>query len=123
MLHLRPLSPEDHLSLVEVEGSLHERTGTRWRALLLGLVSQKENGLVVDLRGCETIDDHCLKALLATGAALKAAGGAGVALVLFPGSALSEALGRRSSRYGIPSYASASDALLALGAPASSASA
>jgi len=82
--------------------------------LLLGLLAQKANGLVVDLRGCESIDDHCLNALLATGAALKAGGGAGVAVVLLPGSAMNQTLGR-SCGDEMPSYTSTRAALLALG--------
>jgi anti-anti-sigma regulatory factor len=87
----------------------------RWRALLRGLIAGRAKGVVVDLRGCRAIDDHCLGALLATGATMKVGGGSGVALVTTPGSVFSEEL-RQYADGEMPSYGSAQAALLALGA-------
>jgi anti-anti-sigma factor len=86
---LHPVEAADHLRVVEVEGDLSGAAGQRWTTLLRGAVEQRAEGIAVDLRGCDAIDGHCLEALLAAAATLKARGGSGVVLVMRPGSPLS----------------------------------
>ena len=59
-----------------------------------GVVEQRTEGMVVDLRGCRGIDADCLEALLAAAATMKGRGGADAALVMLPGSELAKRLGR-----------------------------
>jgi anti-anti-sigma regulatory factor len=78
------------VSLVEVEGTLRDRGAKRWSGLLRGSIAQGARGLAIDLRGCPLIDSVCWAALLAAAATLRLGGGAGVNLVVLPGSDLAQ---------------------------------
>lgn len=91
-LRLTAVDRFEHVMSIEVEGELREATGQRWAALLRGALGQRAEGIAVDLRGCRGIDAHSVKQLLEAGRTLKTRGGAGVVLVLMPGSALAQRL-------------------------------
>jgi anti-anti-sigma factor len=91
-LRLVPVDRFEHVMFIEVEGELREPSDKRWSALLRAAVDQRAEGIAVDLRGCRGIDAHSLQHLLAAASTLKARGGSGVALVLYPGSALAQRL-------------------------------
>jgi anti-anti-sigma factor len=93
-LQLYPVDGFEHLRFINVEGELQEANGERWFGLLRGAVEQRAEGIAVDLRGCRSLDDHCLDKLVAAAATLKARGGTGVAVVTLPGSALARRLRR-----------------------------
>ena len=114
VLHLAPpLTHDQGLRLVEVEGDLGWIDVQRWRGLLRGIIEDGATALTVDLRGCRLIDTHCLSLLEAAAETLVGRGG-GVNLVVFPGSGLARRL-RQLAGTALPTYASASAALLALG--------
>jgi anti-anti-sigma regulatory factor len=114
VLHLAPpVANHESLRLVDVEGELGWSDVHRWRGLLRGVIQDGATGLAVDLRGCRVIDSHCLSMLEAAAETLGARGG-GVTLVVFPGSGLSRRL-RMFAASALPTYDTASAALLALG--------
>jgi anti-anti-sigma factor len=94
VLHLQPVDGFEHLRFIVVEGELEEANGERWFGLLRGAVEQRAEGIAVDLRGCRSLDDHCLDRLVAAAATVKARGGTGVAVVAMPGSELAGRLRR-----------------------------
>ncbi len=99
---------------VEVEGELQGPSTQRWTGLLRGIVQQRAEGMAVDLRGCRDIDADCLDALLAASATMKARGGSGAVLVMWPGSELAGRLGRLTGDE-LLTYVSVDAALNALG--------
>lgn len=87
-LHVFPVDGSSDVRFLEVEGDLDESANARWIAALRRVAEDGADALAVDLRGCRTLDRHCLAALLAVAATLRSRGGAGVALVMHPGSSL-----------------------------------
>jgi anti-anti-sigma factor len=104
----------DHVMFIEVEGELREPANRRWSALLRRGLDQHAEGIAVDLRGCRRVDPHPLQLLLAAASTVKARGGSGVALVLYPGSALEQRL-RLLAGDELPIYDSTRAALAMLG--------
>jgi anti-anti-sigma factor len=90
-LRMYPVQGAEHLRFIAVEGELWG-SNSRWAALLRGIVEQRFEGIVVDLRGCQRIDAPCVEALLAAAATIKARGGSGIALVTLSGSKLDRRL-------------------------------
>ena len=112
-LLVRRIDQRDALRWVEVEGELTEGAVDRWSALLHGVMEDGATGAGVDLRGCRAIDLVCLAPLLSAGAAMRAAGGSGVVLVVLPFSAFARRL-RLLNAGELPLHASAAAALSAL---------
>ena len=117
-LLVRRIDHRDALRWVEVEGELTEGAIDRWSALLRGVVEDGATGVAVDLRGCRAIDLVCLSPLLAAGAAMRAAGGSGVVLVVLPFSSFARRLGLLNAGE-LPLHASPAAALSALRKPPS----
>jgi anti-sigma B factor antagonist len=90
-LRIYPVEGIEHLRFIAVEGELRE-SSSRWADLLRGVVAQRAEGIVVDLRGCRSIDSACVEGLLAAAATIKAHGGSGIGLVTMPGSELDRRL-------------------------------
>ena len=75
---------EPNVTLVEVNGHLQGPAIGHWTALLNRVIAEGATGIVVDLRGCTTIDSACQSALLETSSAIKAKADGCVRLVAFP---------------------------------------
>jgi anti-anti-sigma regulatory factor len=86
--HVESLQPG--VALVEVNGPLEDRGIGRWTALLNGVIAEGSTGVVVDLRGCPTVDSACHSALLQTSSKMNAETDGGVRLVAYPGSVLED---------------------------------
>lgn len=91
-------------------GSLDDAGLARWTGLLKSAFVQGRHRIALDLRGCGAIDPHCLEALLAASAVMKAAGGQ-VAVVTLPGSAMERLL--RAHDQDLAAFTSVRLALLA----------
>lgn len=104
---------ERGLTFIEVEGELGDGPiKTRWFRLLRD-AAERADGLAIDLRGCHAIDRHCVEALFAVSATLRARGGLGVALVALPGSVLRDHLCSVGGG-DLPTYGSAGEAMTVL---------
>jgi hypothetical protein len=99
--------------LVEVSGDLPDAAVVRWAALLNGAIAERPTVIAVDLRGCPWIDPICSSALLAASSTLRARGGDGVRLVMYPDSPLDLELGELVVGE-LPVHDSVSEALLAV---------
>jgi hypothetical protein len=74
--------PAQGFVLVEVEGALRDEAVVRWAVVLRGTLNQALLLVILDLRGCQTIEPHCLTVLLSVAATLKASGGSIAAVTL-----------------------------------------
>jgi anti-anti-sigma regulatory factor len=106
--HLAPQG--DGRTLVEVVGSLEDAGLARWAGLLKGAFVEGRHRIALDLRGCRAIGPHCLEALLAASAVMRAAGGQ-VGVVSLRGSPMEGVL--RAHEQDLPAYPSVRLALLA----------
>lgn len=82
---------EDGSALLEVEGSLEDIGVVRWAASLKGAFAEGTEQILLDLRGCRTIEPHCLDVLLAAAATMRTFGGH-VTVACLPGSHLERVL-------------------------------
>jgi hypothetical protein len=106
-------SPQQGLKLLEVEGELDDAAVTRWSGVLQAGIKDGITGIAVDLRGCPAVGPICLSAMLAAASTLRARGGGGVSLVMYPDSALDRKL-RANGTTELPAHSSATRALVSL---------
>jgi anti-anti-sigma regulatory factor len=100
--------PTHGFALVEVEGMLGDRAVVRWAAVLKGTLYDDARRVVLDLRGCNAIEPHCLTVLLSLAAALRASGGS-LTAVTVSGSPMERFLQVHAGE--LPKYASVHQAL------------
>ncbi len=103
--HVEALDP--NVALVEVNGHLEDVAIGRWTALLDGVIAEGAAGVVVDLRGCTTIESACHSALVQAASTMNARAD-GVRLVAYPGSALDDEFGGPAGE--LPVHASVQEA-------------
>jgi anti-anti-sigma regulatory factor len=103
--HVEALQPG--VALVEVNGPLEDEGIGRWSALLKSVIAEGTTGVVVDLRGCPTVDSACHSAMVQTSSKMNPKTDGGVRLVAYPGSRLDDEF---AGIGGLPVHASVQEA-------------